>query len=296
MVEEMGSTFELMGAEGNLVARVSGADRDYLTLALQLEGPTAMQGWTRGFHFGQAYALIPLGLRWPSIKVGQAVLPFGLLADYDVHAQIIQTPYARILGLRLDPGAGIEGTLGPTDYRLWVSNGSGPDLTDQDNNKVTTARIAPTFLLGDAELVVGLSGLFGNMPYWPLESLGRQSLGPRAYAQKYRLGLDNTTAWGPLTLRLELVAGRDSAFSSPLVWSAYAEARYALARWLEPVAKFEEFRPSGGSLRSVGAGVNFYPPGVGFLQVQTLFEKTWMRTGMMNEEYWHATGQLAVSF
>lgn len=296
MVEPMGSTFELMGAEASLVARVSGADRDYFSAAIQFAGPGAMDGWTRGFHFGQTYVLIPLGLRWPSVKVGQAVVPFGLLADYDVHAQIIQTPYARVIGLRLDPGAGIEGSLGPTGYRLWVSNGNGPDVLDQDRNKVITARIAPRFLLGDAELTVGLSGLSGSLPYWPIESLGRMSAGPRSYTVKHRLGLDNTTDWGPLTFRLEVVAGRDSSLAAPLVGSGFAEARWAVTSWLEPVVKLEEFRPAGGSYRSAGTGVNFYPPGLGFLQVQTLFEKTWLKTALMNDEHWHATAQLAVAF
>jgi hypothetical protein len=254
-----------------------------------------MSGWTSGFHFGQAYAVVPLGLRWPSLKVGQAVVPFGLLADYDVHAQIIQTPYARTIGLRLDPGAGFEGVLGPTAYSFWVSNGNGPDAMDQDNDKVITARIAPRFLFGNSELAVGLSSLVGNLPSWPLESLGQMAGGPRSHTKKYRLGLDNTTDWGPLTIRLEAVVGKDSSLSQPLVSSGFAEVRYALTGWLEPVVKYDEYRPAAGRYRSIGAGVNFYPPGVSVFQLQTLFEKSWLVAGGTNESHWHVTAQLAVS-
>ena len=132
MFDAMGSSFELMGAEGNIEAQVSGETRDIVTALIQVRAAGAMSGWTRGFHFGQAYALLPLGLSLPTVKVGQAVIPFGLLADYDVHGQIIQTPFARTLGLRLDPGLGVLGVLGRTDYRLWLSNGNGPDMMDND--------------------------------------------------------------------------------------------------------------------------------------------------------------------
>jgi hypothetical protein len=114
-----------------------------------------------GFHFGEAYVMVPLGLRLPTIRVGQAVIPFGLLADYDTHTQIIQTQYARTLGLRLDPGIGFQGDLGKTAYALWVSNGTGPYLMDNNRNKVVTARIAPKFMLGNAEMTWGVSGLAG---------------------------------------------------------------------------------------------------------------------------------------
>jgi hypothetical protein len=104
--DAMGNGFELMGAEGNIQAQVSGETRDIVTALIQIRAGGAMSGWTSGFHFGEAYALFPLGLSLPTIRVGQAVIPFGLLADYDIHTQIIQTPFAKTLGLRLDPRPG----------------------------------------------------------------------------------------------------------------------------------------------------------------------------------------------
>jgi hypothetical protein len=164
------SSFLLMGAEANVRAQVTSRTRDILTAAVQVTAGSAMQGWTKGFHFGEAYVLVPTGLRLPTIRIGQAVIPFGLMADYDIHSQIVQTSFSRSLGLRLDPGIGILGSLGPADCWLWVSNGNGPCVMDNDVDKTITTRIAPTFLLGDAEVTAGLSCLFGSFPHWSLDS------------------------------------------------------------------------------------------------------------------------------
>ena len=296
MFDAMGSSFELMGAEGDIEAQVSGETRDIVTALIQVRAAGAMSGWTRGFHFGQAYALLPLGLSLPTIKVGQAVIPFGLLADYDIHGQIIQTPFAKTLGLRLDPGLGVLGVLGHTDYRLWLSNGNGPDMMDNDRGKVVTARLAPRFLLGDADVTLGLSGLAGSLPYWSLDSLPRMVEGPRLYVSKYRLGLDNSVDWGPLIIRLEGTAGKDSTLSQPFVFGYYGEARYALVRWLEPMVAYDWFHTGEGSARTLSAGLNYYPPDVSALEIQTAFQRNFLKTPAQNMEDWHVIAQLAVRF
>jgi hypothetical protein len=296
MFDAMGSSFELMGAEGDIDAQVSSETRDIVTALVQVRAAGAMSGWTSGFHFGQAYALLPLGLSLPTIKVGQAVIPFGLLADYDIHGQIIQTPFARTLGLRLDPGLGVLGVLGHTDYRLWLSNGNGPDMMDNDKGKVFTARVAPRFLLGDADVTLGLSGLAGSLPYWSLDSLSNMDEGPRFYELKYRLGLDNTTDWGPLTLRLEGVAGRDSTLAQPLVFGYYGEARYALVRWLEPMVAYDGFHTSEGAARTLSLGLNYYPPDISAFEIQTAYQRNYLNTADQNMKDWHVIAQLAVRF
>jgi len=306
MYDDVGSSFELMGAEGNLEAQVTGETRDILTALVQVRAGGAMSGWTSGFHFGQAYALFPLGLSLPTIKVGQAVIPFGLLADYDIHTQIIQTPFAKTLGLRLDPGLGVLGALGLLDYRLWLSNGNGPDMMDNDRGKVLTARVAPRFLLGDADVTLGLSGLAGSLPYWSLDSLAKMDEGPQSYRMKHRLGLDNTTDWGPLTLRLEGVAGRDAgsgtrsessadSVMSP-VFGYYGEARYAVTRWLEPMVAYDGFHTDEGSSRTLSVGLNFYPPDISAFEIQTAYQRSFLNTAMQNMEDWHAIAQVVVRF
>jgi len=296
LVSAKKSSFFLMGAEATVRAQVTSRTRDILTAAVQLTAGSAMQGWTTGFHFGEAYVLFPTGLRLPTIRIGQAVIPFGLMADYDIHSQIVQTSFARSLGLRLDPGIGILGSLGPADYWLWVSNGNGPYVMDNDVDKVITTRIAPTFLLGDAEVTAGLSGLFGSLPHWSLDSLSAMVSGPRDYAAKYRLGLDNTTDWGPLTLRLEGIIGKDSTLSHPLVFGYYGEARYSFAYWIQALGKYDGWHTEAGSARNLGAGVNLRLPDVSMVEFQVLYQIDFLNTGAHDEQDWSIVSQVAVSF
>jgi hypothetical protein len=300
------SNFMLMGAELDVQATVTSKTRDLFSAVLQLNAGTTMPGWTSGFHFGQAYAVIPLGLARPSVRVGQAVIPFGLMADYDVHNQIIQTSFARTVGLRLDPGIGILGTLGATGYWLQVSNGSGPFAMDGDRDKVTAARIAPTFLAGDAELTVGLSGLVGVLPYWPVDSLPRMADGPTAFARKFRVAIDNTTDWGPLTLRFEGVAGRDSSLAGPAGLGYYAEARWALGWPVELIAKHDGWHQQEAgawrSARSLGLGTTLRLPELTGLDLQVVYEREFGKTGEHgghggnDGQDWSVSTQLTVVF
>ncbi|MBM3332408.1 hypothetical protein FJY68_11275 [candidate division WOR-3 bacterium] len=288
------STFELMGAEATIQSQVTSETRDIMYAALQVYTGGVMSGWFKGIHFGEAYAMFPLGLSLPTIKVGQAVVPFGLLETYDIHTQIVQTTYARSLGLRLDPGLGLTGVLGRTGYALWLSNGNGPDRMDNDKGKVVTARVAPRFLLGNADLTFGLSGLCGSLPYWSIDSLANFPKGPQSYAVKYRLGLDNTADWGPLTLRLEGVAGKDSALSGATVFGYYAEARYAFVSWLEALAKYDGWHANGGQLNNLSTGLNFYPPNTSAFEIQTTYQIDLSKTAAGNENNWKFITQLVV--
>lgn len=268
------STFFMMGAEADVTARVSSRTRDLLTAAVQLYALMPMADWTMGFHFGQAYVLVPIGLRLPTVRAGQAVIPFGLLADYDTHGQIVQTQYARTVGQRIDPGVGVLGSVYHTSYALWVSNGTGPYRTDPDNNKVVTARLAPKFMLGDAELTVGLSGMAGRITRWEPGAAMASMEEPPVPIMKYRLALDNTSDLGPATIRLEGVVGKDSLLSQPVLSGWYAEARYAFVSWLEGLAKYDGFFTPGGSERNLSAGLTFSLPSLSAANLQVVFEET----------------------
>jgi hypothetical protein len=150
--------------------------------------------------------------------------------------------------------------------------------------------------LGDADVTLGLSGLAGSLPYWSLDSLDEMVEGPRSYRAKYRLGLDNTTDWGPLTLRLEGVAGEDSMLAQPLVFGYYGEARYALVRWLEPMVAYDGFHTDEGSARTLSAGLNFYPPDISAFEIQTAYQRNFLNTATQKMEDWHVIAQLVVRF
>lgn len=296
VADELGSAFELMGAEGNLTANVTNETRDIVSAFIQIRAGGARSGWTSGFHFGQAYALLPLGVSLPIIKVGQAVIPFGLLAEYDLDAQIVQTPYARTLGLRLDPGFGVEAELGQIDCRLWLSNGNGPDRADIDGGNVVTARVASGRRLGDADARFGLSALVGTLPYWSLDSLDEMEKGPRFFANKGRIGLDNTTRWGPLTVRAEGTVGKDSAWSLPTVFGYYVETRYIFHHWVEPMLVYDGFHTGDGSARTLSAGVNFHPPKITAFEIQTAYQKYYLNTSTRSLQDWQIVAQVAIRF
>jgi hypothetical protein len=295
--DNLSSSLNLMGAEADITARITGKTRDIATGMIQLWAPISMQDWTMGFHFGEAYVLLPLGLRLPTIGIGQAVIPFGLLADYDTHTQIVQTIYSRTVGLRIDPGIGFQGQFGKTNYALWVSNGNGPYVMDNNKNKVMTARVAPKFLLGDAELTLGLSGLAGVLPYWQLDSMTQMMSGPHFYRMKYRAALDNTTDWGPATIHLEGVLGKDSVFSGPLVYGYYVEGRFAFISWFEALAEYDGYHVTDqGSIHSVNAGFIFYPPNLTSIDLQVIFQQNLMKTENKKERFWNVTTQLSFRF
>ena len=286
--------FDLMAAELIAQAQVTTATRDVMSGYVQVFAAGHDGGaWRYGFHFGQAYVMMPLGLGWPAVKAGQAVVPFGLLASYDIHSQIIQTTFDKTIGLRTDPGVGLQGAVGVLDYSFWFSNGNGVNRHENDKDKVYTLRVAPKFLLGDAELSVGLSALDGSLPYFPIESLAAVSRGPTVYAKKYRLGLDNTTDWGPLTLRLEGVAGKDSSMSHPIVFGYYAEGRYAFVRWLEALLKYDGWHANGGSVRVVSGGLNFTHPDYSKLELQTAYERVLTKIPSIDTNVWRFTTLLA---
>jgi hypothetical protein len=156
-------------------------------------------------------------------------------------------------------------------------------------------------------MTLGLSGLYGSLPFWSLDSLDKMVEGPRLYAEKYRLGLDNTIDWGPSTLRLEGVVGKDggprfgtrselSGNSVMSLFGYYGEARYAITRWLEPMVAYDGFHTAEGSARTLSAGVNFYPPEIPVFELQTAYQRNFLNTASQNREDWHAIAQLVVRF
>ena len=162
---------------------------------------------------------------------------------------------------------------------------------------MVTARVAPKFLLGDAELTLGLSGLAGELPYWQLDSMMLMMDGPNFYRMKYRVALDNTTDWGPATLQLEGVLGKDSVLSGPLVYGYYAEARYAFTNWLETITKYDGYHITDqGSHRTVDAGFILYPLNITSIDLQVIFQHDWMDTENMKERFWNVTTQLTFRF
>ena len=105
--QPIADTLRVQQAELGLRFSVGDGEKEWANFALQGVFETPMTGRARQMHFSNFYAVGNLGVGRPKVKVGQFVVPFGTLAEYDTHALLLQTPYARTLGLRLDRGVAL---------------------------------------------------------------------------------------------------------------------------------------------------------------------------------------------
>ncbi|MBI3944479.1 MAG: hypothetical protein HY321_01020 [Armatimonadetes bacterium] len=199
---------EVMAAE----AEVTGEAGEHVEYAIQIPAYTAMKGRGKEMHFGNLYAIFRRNLGEPTLKVGQFVIPFGNLVNYETHTRPVQTLYRYSLGVRIDPGAELEGFLNKdTEFQLAVTTGNGSFRKDNNANKVVTARVSRTFELGDNELRLGVSALRGKLPVFSLMSDPVMGSGEvLEFSMKNRVGLDAEYYRGPYLVRAELVGGDDN--------------------------------------------------------------------------------------
>ncbi len=273
-----GSSLQLMGSELNIHSTLSNQDRDILALALQAYIWGTMTGWAKKMHYGNAYVIFPLGLGRPNIKLGQQVLPFGLLADYDTHGQIVQTPYVRTIGLRIDPGISVNGLLGSFNWWYMVSNGAGPNVMDLDENKVQTLRISANHAGTWADALIGISFLRGILPDFSENPLVDMMATPDSFLIKNRIALDFEFSPPQFLIRAELVGGnqekkisRFNGITKITTFSGYMELRIPLIYNLELMAKYALFKPAtnqAGSTRDLMIGVNYIPAEINAFNIQ----------------------------
>lgn len=248
-VDAAAATFNLMGSELGIVSTIADENRDIVSVVIQVYVWGAMQGWAKAMHYGAAYVVVPLGLGKPSIMLGQQVLPFGLLAEYDSHDKIFQPLFTRTLGLRIDAGASAFGILGPLDYWYMVSNGSGPNLADGDDNKVQTGRIALRRRGDFADVKGGLSLLRGRLPQFSMDPLADMMAQPDSFTLKNRIGLDIEVASPYFTLRAEAAGGKNQSVESlddltrHGIGSFYAEMSIPLSAGTEAIGMYGRYMP-----------------------------------------------------
>ncbi len=212
--DETPSSFNLMAAELMITGNMSHENRDVLTGAAQICIAGTMHGWAKSMHQGIAYINIPIGIGKPSIKIGQQVIPFGLLAWYDTHGRVFQNPYAFTIGERIDAGISAQGLIGPVDYWYMISNGSGPNIMDQNNNKVQTIRIAYTNNSNWYDLIAGLSLLRGILPNFSDDPFRNMMAEPDSLIMKNRVAIDGKFSNPYFELIGELIIGTDGSWHS----------------------------------------------------------------------------------
>jgi hypothetical protein len=206
-----------------------------------------------------------------NVRVGQFVLPFGLIAIYDTPLQPVQPLYEKSLGLRVDRGVMLEGDWGVYHYAGSITTGAGPNRPDLDNTWVYTFRLDRTFPTRLGRFQVGGSAMSGR---GPVTSFGTE-LPPsgqsraREYVDRTRFAADGVYLRGRILARGELVFGADD---QEQVWGYFGEINYRYRDRLTLVGftRRWNFPEKPERVHTFAAGVN-YDLGRGFI-VRSLFE------------------------
>ncbi len=228
----------------NLQLRVVHDDRDETDSDLALELHNAWLRWSMGLgkylragHFSPAYGLEPVT---------------------DTHGTLLQTLAMQDVGMKHDWGIGVEGFVGPLDYRTAVQLGSGMGFGREDKSHLVSARVGSP---ESRAIRWGLSLLHGRT----LVGADRRLIPTPRYAEsairRSRIGVDLRAPLGPLASSVELSWGEND---SEEAWGALGEAR------LESVAGthlslaaqaryWSEHRARGDLDRSQGAAVLALP-------------------------------------
>jgi hypothetical protein len=206
-------------------------------LQLMVENPPD-DSQAAGLQIGEAYAVYKLPFQTQTdstvyLKLGQFQLPFGLLAVYDPHLQILQPLYAQSIGLRTDFGMEVSGRFyGVLNYDFSLTTGQGPDHLDITPHRVAVFRLGRTFVTRNGTVNVGGSLLEGYLPVTDLTAAEPTlfSLPPsgyvdanRGYISKTRIAGDGTIIYKAITARGEAMYGADQ---NSRVLGYYAEVDY----------------------------------------------------------------------
>lgn len=160
-----------------------------------------------------------------TVRVGQFVLPFGLLAVYDTPLQPVQPLYEKSLGLRVDTGVALEGNYGLYHYGASATSGAGPNRKNPDNNILVAFRLGRGFQTRNGNVQIGGSLLNGYAPRTEFKT----ELPPSGYAssngyvKKSRFAADGTWTYRAFVGRGEIMFGSDD--EQP-VWGYYAEGNW----------------------------------------------------------------------
>lgn len=270
-------SFNLTGSEISFQSTLSSSQRDIMKFDAQLFLWGSMEGWSKGMHYGNIYAIFPFGPGRFNLKIGQHVVPFGMQAEYDSHGQLFQQPYALNVGERIDIGVSLFGILGPIDYFYMISNGNEPNHPDRDEDKVHTLRFAVLSRRPVGDFKFGVSLLRGVLPDFTSDPFIDMAAVPDTFIMKTRLGFDWDIQLPLFTLRGEASVGPNGG-ENPLsnlpdrsVFAGYAEARIPISYELEVMGMYSRFQPSlsgGGATYEFGPGLNYTLPDVSAITLQ----------------------------
>lgn len=264
----------VMATEVNVRLSLNRDGEEFAALALGPNLVTDMTGDGRRMHLGNYYAIFNFGVDNPKLKVGRFVVPFGTLAEYDTHVLVLQTPYARTLGMRMDTGVEVESTRGGVNRRLSITGGDGRGrLRD---SRLVALRLARDFDSGDDFYRIGASALYGrNMLVLPITAMPLPGHGDAhdghamrpARADKARLALDLDWLRGIDNIRAEFVLGFDD---DDFVHGQWLSWNHPFSYETDLTVQADQWR--GGNGRAYGLGVALHHRLDGFSGVRVAYE------------------------
>ncbi len=257
--------------EASVVFSVTDGGSELATFAFQGNLETPMTGRARQMHFRNAYTVINLGIGKPKVKLGQFVLPFGTLAEYDTHNFALQTPYARTLGIRIDRGLELTGSTPELDY--WLALMSGDGRGRHDDGYAAMARVAWDRDIGDDFLRTGVTALVGEqMPVFPTNPMAvpMGMDGMVTHADKWRAAIDLDWLHGIDNIRAEIVLGADDGDVVNGQW-VYYNHPFSYERDLSLQA--DRWKQADGT--SWGAGAQYHQRLDDLSGMRLSYEKRW---------------------
>lgn len=211
-------------------------------------------------------------------RVGQFVLPFGLLAVYPTPLQPVQTLYEKALGLRVDTGVMLEGRYGDFRYAGSVTAGTGPNRVEFDRSTLLAFRLSRSVVLPKIGLTeIGGSLLSGDLPETNFATLLPPSgtVETRTGIKSTRFAADAQLFRDPWTVRGELIFGGNQ--NNP-VYGYFVEGDYRFTKSVSAVAYSRrwDFADKPSRATSIGIGAQYIPPIAindrFYLTFRTLFE------------------------
>ena len=248
--------FRAMDAEVDMRLSLNHGGQEFAAFALEPVVATEMSGRGRQMHFSNYYGVFNFGVGKPKLRIGQFIVPFGTLAEYDTHLMVLQTPYARTLGIRMDRGLELDALRAGMDLRLSVTSGDGRGR--HDGGYAAVARAARDYERGNDTFRLGLSALHGkNMPV--LETMpdplpmGEESA-PLEWVSKDRLAADLDWLHGRDNIRAELVAGWDDGRFVNGTWVLF---NHPFSYKTDLTVQGDHWRQGSGSVVGVGAELRY---------------------------------------
>lgn len=272
--------FEVMTTEINMRFSVNKDEEELLAVALAPNLYTDMRGRGRQMHFSNYYGVWNFGLNKPKLQFGQFVIPFGTLAEYDTHPLVLQTMYARTLGVRIDQGLALVGYRGETDYWLSLTSGDGRGRTN--GSYAANLRLARDYERGDDAYRVGLSLLHGKqMPVFHPDALpvphdmGMDEHMMLSRADKTRVALDLDWLRGVDNIRAELVAGWDNGDFVHGQWLSY---NHPFSYDTDLTLQAEHWRQRNGKVYGLGLALHHRLDELSGLRA--VFEPRWAQSDL----------------